>query len=399
MHIETLCANQQSISSILSQLADKLPEHIEPNLLIMYANEHEDLSELAQAVQQRFPATRFIGCTSCLGVMSHTGHHAEQGVGLMALSDEKGGYGVGFCEIENANLTQACEAGHKALLNALQDSGRAGELPAFVIIHTAPSYEEAVIKGVNQLLGNSVPIIGGSAADDRVAGNWQVFCSYGQAQTGVVISVCYPSCEVGLSFYSGYDPTEFSGLVTETSGREIISIDGEPAAQVYSRWTQGLGGKIAAGNNILAPSSLSPLGRRMEHVEGYPFFMLSHPHKVSEREGICLFTNINVGERVYLMQGSKSSLITRGGRVTQSALDSSVQQSNNISGALIIFCAGCMLSIDAEMEQVVDGINQCLNGVQFLGAYTFGEQGLMPDHTNGHGNLMISALLFFDKHD
>jgi len=396
MHIETLCSNQQSLEQTLDQLQDNLKNKPIPSLLIMYLSEQDNLQRLPSLFKQKLGDIRFIGCTSCLGVMSHAGHH-DDGMGIMSLTDGDGVFGVGFSQIDDNEPTSARQAGHQALLNALQDSGRAGELPAFILLHSSPYFEEAVIEGITQVLGNSVPIIGGSAADNKVAGNWTVFSNAGVAQSGVVISVCYPSCEIGLSFYSGYDPTEFSGVVTQTNGREIITIDHEPAAQVYTRWTNGLNGDIEASNNILAASSLSPLGRRMEKVEGYPFFMLSHPSKVTEKNGICLFSNVSVGETVYLMQGCKSSLITRAGRVTQSALDGSQQLSNNISGALIVFCAGCMLCIDEEMGQVVNGINQCLNGVQFLGAYTFGEQGQMPDNANGHGNLMISALLFFDK--
>ncbi|MBK7285285.1 MAG: hypothetical protein IPI83_14040, partial [Sphingomonadales bacterium] len=55
---------------------------------------------------------------------------------------------------------------------ALTDSGRPEELPGIVWLNAAPGREEEVLKGIVDILGPNVPVLGGSAADNRVAGNW-----------------------------------------------------------------------------------------------------------------------------------------------------------------------------------------------------------------------------------
>lgn len=67
-----------------------------PSLLLVYFTQAHDAEELRRHLKQQFPTTRLIGCSSCGGVMTQTGHHARQGFGLAvaALYDGKGAYGV-----------------------------------------------------------------------------------------------------------------------------------------------------------------------------------------------------------------------------------------------------------------------------------------------------------------
>ncbi len=63
---------------------------------------------------------------------------------------------------------------------------------------------------------------------------------------------------------------------------------------------------------------------------------------------------------------------------------------------MIVYCAGCMLTVQNEMDRVVKELNDTLNGSPFLGTFTFGEQGCFIGGENRHGNLMISAVIFSD---
>ena len=64
------------------------------------------------------------------------------------------------------------------------------------------------------------------------------------------------------------------------------------------------------------------------------------------------------------------------------------------AGVLMIYCAGCMLAIDDDLEDMVDGLRNCYPDLPIMGFYTFGEQGCFMDGKSRHGNLMISALVF-----
>ena len=95
----------------------------------------------------------------------------------------------------------------------------------------------------------------------------------------------------------------------------------------------------------LGPSNLYPLGRRVGSIAGVDYYCLSHPERVTEDKGITLFTDISIGEEVTCMNGSVDLLIARAGNVVSSALEKEKLTKDQITGALIIFCAGCMLTI------------------------------------------------------
>ena len=57
-------------------------------------------------------------------------------------------------------------------------------------------------------------------------------------------------------------------------------------------------------------------------------------------------------------------------------------------------CAGCMMAVQNEMEEVVRQFREALGGQPFLGLHTFGEQGCALLGENTHANLMMSIIVF-----
>ena len=332
------------------------------------------------------------GSSSCVGVMTQAGMHSEGGYGLalFGLRDVDGAFGVGAAPLAE---DPALAVG-QAVQRAMDAAGRPGEMPALVWMTTAPGYEEACIAGIAALLGPEVPVVGGSSADDAIAGGWYQLTGDACHHQAVVVTGMYPSGRVSSTFQSGYGPTERRGRVTRADDRTIFAIDGAPAAEVYNAWT---GGAIAAelgGGNVLARTTLFPLGRRVGTVGGVPYYRLAHPAAVAEGGAIELFAGFNDGDEVVLMSGDAESLVTRAGRVAADALALAGAEARDVAGALVVYCAGCMLTVRDRMEEVVAGLRQVLGEAPLLGCFSFGEQGCFVGGENHHGNLMISVTLF-----
>lgn len=332
------------------------------------------------------------GSSSCLGVMTQAGARIDgSSLALFGLRDEAGSFGVGAATPGGDPETAA----GLALQRAIAAAGRQGEVPALVWLTAAPGHEEACIRGLEALLGREVPVVGGSAADDEVAGGWYQFTRDGHHTDAVVVSALYPSGRVVSAFQSGYTPTGVRGVVTRASGRTLIEIDGAPAATVYDAWTHGaITGALPAGGSVLASTTLAPLGRRVGDVGGVPYYRLAHPATVHADGSIELFADIAVGDELVLMHGDVEALLTRAGRVAVDARALARLTPAEVAGALVIFCAGCMLTVRDRLEQVVDGLRDGLGGAPFLGSFTFGEQGCFVGGENRHGNLMISVTVF-----
>ncbi|MCA9718601.1 MAG: FIST C-terminal domain-containing protein [Myxococcales bacterium] len=394
MRIETVWTTEADSARAAREAADELALRLggPPSLVIVYTTVTHDHDALVGALRARLPDVPLHGGSSCLGVMSRDGFHssAGTGLGLLGIRDPEGDYGVGAAEIGD----DARAAGSAAIERAIAAVERDGEPPDFVWIAGVPGHEERLIQGVQDVLGTGVPIAGGSTADNDVSGRWLQIAGATVSRNSVVVTAMYPSTEVHVAFHSGYSPTARTGVATRASGRVLHELDGRPAARVYNEWTGGVLDDHLAGGGVLGLTTLHPLGREVGEVGGLPYHRLSHPDAVTPDGGLSLFTDVAEGERLTLMTGTRDSLVTRAGRVARTALGAGQLDPGDIAGALVVYCAGCMLTVQDDMARVADVIAEALGEAPFLGTFTFGEQGCFVGGENHHGNLMISVVVF-----
>lgn len=369
-----------------SDLQRKLPERP-----FDFAAVHGNFAAFQEGLLSLDTCAVLHGATSCLGAMTTAGY--TEGVAVFAIEDPSGAYGTSVQAFDGDARSAACIA----TKNALIESNRMGEKPDLIWVSATPGSEEEVLAGIESIVGQDVPIVGGSAADNSIEGNWFVFASRQREAEGVVVSVLFPSVPVSLAYQNGYSPTKRRGVITRSEGRTILEIDGQPALDVYSAWT---GGDIAptdpAGGEkaILSESTFWPLGREVSQLGNVPFYLLAHPAVAHNDGSIDLFATVENGEEVLLMNGNKPGLITRAGRVAKTARAAGGLSDRPVIGALMIYCGGCMLSVNDQLGDVVAGVNDALGDSPFVGAFTFGEQGALLRAGNRHGNLMISCVVF-----
>jgi len=394
MKIDTTWSTEVDTKTAVSNAYRRLKEKLgnQPSVIIAYASVTYESSVLVQTLNELAPNVPMQGGTSCLGVMTAEGFHSADGVGvgLFGLYDDEGDYGVGSASIGDNPRA----AGANAIQQAIANANRPGEPPDLIWLSGVPGSEETVLLGIQDVVGSDVPIAGGSTADNQVKGDWQQFAN-GQLHTdSVVVTAMYPSVNTHLAFHSGYSPTELTGVVTRAEGRVLHEINGRSAAQVYNEWTHGSIDEFLDGGNVLGTTTLYPIGRFVGKVGAMPYHRLSHPDSVTSEGALTLFSDIESGEEIVLMHGTRRSLVTRAGRVARAALGAGRITADQISGALVIYCAGCMLTVQDEMDLVAGEISTALENKPFIGAFTFGEQGCFIGGENHHGNLMISVVVF-----
>ncbi len=379
------------IRSISSDTVDGLIAQLtgfsRPSFASIHCNADCDVTKLFKHLD----GAAVLGASSCLGAMTSSG--TTQGLAAFTIEDPEGSYGAGIADIDD----DARAAARLATTEALKSANRPGEVPDLVWIAGTPGHEEAIIEGIEDVLGNDVPIIGGSAADNSVAGDWFVFDDKRQTQAGVSVTVMFPSRPLSFAYQSGYAPTEKTGRVTKAEDRTIYEIDGRPAMDVYSDWTNGEVSASPVNGTavpILSDSTLWPLGRKMGGVGEISQFLLAHPASTSGKRELDMFASLEEGEEITLMSGSIDSLTERAGRTAALARSTAESDGGEIAGALMIYCGGCMLAVRESLGDVIRGVNDALGDAPFVGAFTFGEQGPILNTGNRHGNLMISCIVF-----
>lgn len=341
---------------------------------------------------QQFSAN-WIACSSCIGAASSFGVDTatDRRLTLLALTDPAGSYGVASVRQISGQIRQQAA---DTVLAAIAMAKRPAELPGLIWCMQAPGFEEQIISGIQQVVGDQVPILGGSAADDDVSGQW---CQYDGKTLGsdlLVIAVLYPTVPVSSYFSSGYSTGQFSGVVTAVNDRQIMQIDGEPALQVYNRWLQQAGEAPLQPGVVMSQSTFHPIGRQLS-ARDVPFSLLSLPTNAGDDGSIRLLAELQCGDQISLMHGSKQQLVRRAAHVVQVAANNlRLRHDTAPAAALIVYCAGCMLAVRDEIHQVQQSLTDSLPDLPYLVAFTYGEQGCFADGFNRHGNLMISAVLF-----
>lgn len=391
MYIETnaTCGStDQSVEDFLDALSKRAPD-----FLVLSCSSQFHLPKV-KASLSKTEAKALHGSTSCLGVMTNAGMtgQAGDGIGYFALWDGAGAYGSAGAPF----LNDAQAAARNATNLALERAKRPGEAPDLIWVSASPGQEEAIIRGIESVVGAGIPIVGGSAADNTVQGNWATFGADGITSDGVQISVLFPSRPLAAEFQSGYAPNGKSARATRAKGRRLYELDGRPAAAVYQELS-GLSFEPAPNGgsvSILSRTSFNPIGVEMATVSHVPYYLLMHAAVLHDDGSIEFFADIDEGTVLYIMTGSPQSLTSRAGRVALQTRKRIDGPQTKPAGALVIYCAGCMLSITDKMNDVAAGVDQSLDGVPFLGVFTFGEQGFALDQKNSHGNLMISCVTF-----
>lgn len=386
----TVIDTRSALSAAYADLTEKLGGP--PTWMTVHTTDAHPADLVVATLGDIAPGVPFQGGTSCQGVMTETGYHSNDGVslGLFGIYDPDGVYSIGWSAVDGHSYLAGRDVIRQARAAAGQDKP-----PALIWITCAPGDEEALLVGIEEGLdGASVPIIGGSSADNTISGNWYQFTNDTVLRNGIVITALYPSTRVRYAFDNGYSPTEQKGYITKVAGRTVYEINRRPAAEVYNEWTNGAISDYMAGGNILAPSTLYPLGRSAEWTSGITFYQLSHPEAVHEDGALSLFTTAQPGDRIVLMESTIKGLVNRVDRITSAALAGMRAPSEQIAGALIIYCAGCMLAVQDNLPDVVERFNGALANQPFLGLYTFGEQGCAAFGENVHANLMMSIIVF-----
>ncbi len=364
-----------------------------PNMLLLHCSTGYDMEKIAERFAALDNKMAIHGGTSFSGVMTESGIHSQssEGLGLFGVCDEHGNYGTGSAPIGD----EPQKAAKNALLQALEQAGRSGEIPYLILMTAALGYEEELISGIEAIVGQAVPIIGGSSAGNECSGQPKQLANSEVSFNSIVLTVMFPSTDILFAFQSGYEPTGHTGTATRTKRHQLCEIDHRPAALVYNEWNDGLlSEQIGRDANIMQRTAMRPFGRIVGHVGAAPYYLLSHPEQIHSDGSLSLFSDIRENDRIVLMTGTIESLVSRAGRVVSTALETHSATADDIAGGLIIFCAGCILAMKGQLNEVTNDIRKVIPGKPFLGIFTFGEQGCFTGGENRHGNLMISVLLF-----
>lgn len=343
-----------------------------------------DVEALRTGLARAVPGVSFLGATSCRSVIGSgqllRGPHVA--AGLWLCGDVRG-------SLAARSVSSADEAIGRELAREALDGLGPGRTARFAIFQGTPSTEEPLLRGISPEL-EGVPLLGGSAADDEIAGGWSIFTREARFPAGAALVVVDWPGKVATPYLSGAMPTELEGIVTSVEGRVIHEIDGKPAAEVYNAWLNGaLDEALQQGGVILSQTTLTPLGV----VRSFGITLV-HPERILIPEkAITTFAAVAKGERVTLVRSTKLGMQGRPANLVARAMSEAGIARDELKGVLLVYCAGCMLAIDPATAAMVSSLRAVTGSACLVGGFHFGEQGCPAPGRVVHGNLMTGALL------
>ena len=383
-------AIREAIALAVEDLAGQSPEYV-----ILFSTVGYGTDEVVKELEKQLPSAQIYGGTSMFGVITKDGYHIgrDASLALLAIFSPEVDFGVGGADINNFS---AKEAGKRAALAAIKNAGGQEDAPDLILITAAPGHEEEIIEGIEEIVGKETPIVGGSSADNDISGQWKQFANNNVYSNGVSLTAIYTNLKIGMAYEAGYLKSENSGIITEAEGRTIYKINNKPAAEVYNEWTDGLiTDKLKTGGSILSDTNLYPLAKVIKGKTTTNYLSI-HPLSVDlPGKSLTMFANVEKGEEILLMRGNWELLLNRAQTVPQKALASKHIPEEKVAFGIYTFCAGTMLVIpEDERQKIPLLINSVIGGAPFIGAFTFGEQGFIPEAGNKHGNLVSSMVIF-----
>ncbi len=395
--------------------------------LILYSESGYDNEVISSLVNQRVSGTKIYGWTSLQGSVTNDG---IKKLSMLGFSDRVKA-GVGGAALEETNypgeegtreeiFSSAYQAAVLATERALEDAGGlASEEPRFVLISGATYFypgtienpiEERFLEGIESVIGEGVPVVGGLAADTMAAGNEKVFVNDQVYDLGSVsVALVYtdvkmgasPSLKVGYGFLGGFTPTTKYGVVTKADGHLLYEIDGRPCAEVYDEWTEGgLGDRINTKEWVIDYTAFYPLSNKISEDDEVPGYYNKLIHYFNEpEEGVCkVAAEVEEGEIIRLMEGTESMFVNRGALTAMFARSDGRLTAEEIAGGYMVFCAGSFLGIDpVNHPRISSSINEVLAGSPYIGGYEFGGFGSFVGVQENVFTTQMTSFLLFGK--
>ncbi len=372
----------------VNELLAALPAGTTPTFCLVACTVDLDASAFFLELQRRLPRTVIAGTTSCRQVASD--HAATSKAAALFVCGK--GFAAGSASGSGADHVVL---GQRLTRQATQRAGiKSADGVRLVIVHAAPGTEAGVLAGLSSAVTTNAVVIGGSGADNDLSGRWLVYGADGVSTDGAAVLVCDWPWTMAVSYQGGYIASGREGRVTAVEGRRLISIDGEPAGDVYDRW---LGKKLPRNTSVLAETSMKPFAMAYGVGGGLDVHVLVHPSMINDDGSISCFAEFEAGARILLMESSTPSLTRRGGLVSRYAMQQAGVTVDDVVAGFLIYCAGCSQALGDEVTAMTAGVASTLKGVPFLMPFTYGEQGRLRRQRIDHGNLMLSALLLTNK--
>jgi hypothetical protein len=346
---------EQAVQELFEQI-----DQPEMEAVIFFCSSRYELDKLGSALKARF-SCRLIGCTTA-GEITSGGYHEGSLTGV-SLGTDTSARALRVHTRLISPLSKFTNAEAEAIASSIkEDLGFSSTFDknhmfGLLLIDGMSMLEEPTIALLHRQL-QGVSIIGGSAGDDLQFKNTQVYADGHFISDAAMFTLIETTLPFHIFKTQHFQPTEKKLVITgaDPGHRQVFEIDGEPAAQAYA---EILGLEIDQLNPMVFSSH--PVMLKI----GGEYYVRSI-QKVNEDGSLSFFCAIDnglvltVAEGVDLVQNLQQQL---------SEIETKIANPR-----LILGCDCILRRLEAQEKNIADDVRETLNGHNFIGFSTYGEQ-------------------------
>lgn len=341
------------------QAIDKVGGQAE--LIIVFSSVSYDQEKMISGVRSVSKEIPLVGCSDS-GEITTNGPTSEQ-VAVMALSADNIDFviGVGLGADKDSYA-----AGMAAAKQVKEKSVKELSL-VMTFLDGLAENGAAVVRGIQEVLGKDMPIVGGSAGDDFLFK--KTFQYYNdQIMTNAVINIGFSGeFFFGVGVRHGWKPIGLPMKVTEAKGSRIIKVNDRSALSIYEDYF-GKKAEELIREPIARMAYTYPLGMS---VKGSEELLIRDVVIANEQGEITCAAEIEEGSEIRLMLGEEERAIL----AAQEAAKQALSQLKVEAKAIFVFnCMARKKLLGANIKNEIDAIQEVLGKqVPMIGFYTYGE--------------------------
>jgi len=233
----------------------------------------------------------------------------------------------------------------------------------FIFVDAFSPSKSAFIEDLFNFFGFKYTFFGAGCGSDSFVSFPCVIHNTGIFGNAAVIGFTHEPINLGVAH--GWTPVSEPLKVTESDESKILSINWEPAFEVYQNIVEKHSGLIFTDSNFSEIAKCYPIG--LMKLDGE--MVIRDPYSTKEGVLNCL-DNVDTGQYITVMHGNVDSLIAGAAKAAET-----YEKENKVSGITseFIFCVDCFsrvsfLGKDYSRELKAIEVNRPVNGV-----VTFGE--------------------------
>ncbi|MCX5692588.1 MAG: FIST C-terminal domain-containing protein [Candidatus Omnitrophica bacterium] len=334
----------------------------EPSILIIFISTIFDQEIVIKGVYSIIKDVPLIGCSS-IGSISTYGSSRDS-VTVFIISSNSIGFscGIGHDISKNPRL-----AGHNAARQA--SNSKHNPKQAYIMLSDSLTGNNAdILRGSQEALGTSFPIIGGGACDKACFQKTYQYMG-NEIRTNSVAGVLVSGdMKLGIGKSSGWQPIGKSHKITKAKSNIVKEIDKKIAVELYEEYFEKSFLELK-NEGICALGINYPLGVRAGNGEEY---LTRVPLAIEENGSLVLNADIQEGEDISLMIGDKDLVLESAKKAVMEAMKDI--KSAKIKFAVIFSDISRLLLLRKDAYKEIDIIKENIGkNTPILGCYTFGE--------------------------